>query len=158
MKNIKSFDELNEGWKNWLSVFFTLISIGFIDTVKAEKLETHEKKQIIDSLTTSERDKINNLSKSDIDSLYIISMINTDKYTNVNNIYTKYKKNTTFQDLNLLEFIDELNKSNIIKANIYFINVPISNDISVDVDISDKLRVSFMTNPMFTSIGLKMIF
>jgi hypothetical protein len=182
--NFSNEEELNEGWKNWALTFSTLVSLGFLSPAKADNLEEKDKMEIVNSLTQSENDTlsiVNTMMESNFDN----SFTNVNKVFEQKKINTVHQEKNLFEFIDYLNNPNSLITANMFlidipipvgdvvldfKTPLYTVRVKpnsktslslsstLGPDFSINMDISRDLKITFMKNPLGTTLGFRKTF
>jgi hypothetical protein len=196
MKKILKYNQFNEGLKEWISTAMLLVNLGFLNgNILANNDTKEEAKKIVNELDNKDIDTLkifNDIKEKYNKNIFYkyaksFSEINKDDYISYKELLSMYdtsKKDTMFNNTELLDFLKYIETSNNIPVSVNCIlidlpindrilrNVPLYNfridggkiklnvssmmtkDISVNVDLGNNVKFIFMHNIMFTSFGI----
>mgnify|MGYP000900607542 CR=1 FL=1 len=178
MRNLKTYDDyINEGIGNWIATAMMLVSLGSIPK-SALSTNKHDVKEVVDNLSEKDQTSLE----------FINEVGNEENFHKIMNHFNTFKKDTIFRNTDFLSYLNYVDNSKKIPIGVNVIlidiavpgsmlfNVPLyginlnidgveinaksglSKDIYLDVDLSKSLKLKFMSNPLFTTMGVNIKF
>ena len=182
IKKFKDFNSQNESVRNWISTFLLLTSLGVISKPESEKMPDSEKKEIVDNLDYKQIDSLSitndliNVGTDDykkLEDVYNNSRKGTEfketPFLDFIQDVSEFSKDMVSVEMFLVDipipgaillntplYGVRIDKKMVLRSTLLgrdFKNQKII-DLSAEYDVSDKLKVVFMVNPMFKSFSV----